>query len=79
MNVDTTVQDKSVEFLTDRKMLFRVLIALVRQIKLFGKVLRQSYVRVAKKALRMSAVYANQTNSSSQRNKNAKFGVMLVE
>lgn len=60
VNVDTTVQDKNVEFPTDRKTLFRVLIELVRQSKSFEIVLRQSYVRVAKKALRISAVYASQ-------------------
>jgi IS5 family transposase len=59
VNVDTTVQEKNIEFPTDRKTLFRVLIELVRKSKSLGVVLRQSYVRVAKKALRMSAVYAS--------------------
>jgi transposase, IS5 family len=59
VNVDTTVQEKNIEFPTDRKTLFRVLIQLVRQSKSCGIGLRQSYVLVAKKALRMSAVYAS--------------------
>lgn len=72
VNVDTTVQEKNVEFPTDRKTLFRVLIELVRQSKLLGIVLRQSYVRVAKKALRMSAVYASQRKLKQSRRQERK-------
>ena len=59
VNVDTTVQEKNIEFPTDRKSLFRVLIRLVRLAKEQGVSLRQSYVRVAKSALRKSATYAS--------------------
>lgn len=59
VNVDTTVQEKHIEFPTDRKSLFRLLIRCVRLAKEHGISLRQSYVRVAKSALRKSAVYAS--------------------
>jgi IS5 family transposase len=59
VNVDTTVQEKHVEFPTDRKSLFRLLIKLARLAKEHGISLRQTYVRVAKRDLRKSAVYAS--------------------
>lgn len=67
VNVDTTVQEKNIEFPTDRRSLFRVLIQLVRKAKAEKIVLRQSYVKVGKTALRKSAVY-----SSRKRHKLAK-------
>jgi len=55
--VDTTVQPKAVTYPTDTKLRFRALIALVRLARKQGLPLRQSYVRVAKRALVMSGRY----------------------
>lgn len=55
--VDTTVQPKAVTFPTDVKLRYRALIALVQLSRAQGVPLRQSYVRVAKKALMMSGRY----------------------
>lgn len=55
--VDTTVQPKAVTFPTDAKLRFRALIALVRLARQHGVPLRQSYVRVAKRALVVSGRY----------------------
>jgi IS5 family transposase len=55
--VDTTVQPKAVTYPTDAKLRFRALIGLVRLARKHGVPLRQSYVRVAKRALVMSGRY----------------------
>jgi transposase, IS5 family len=55
--VDTTVQPKAITFPTDAKLRFRALIALVRLARKHQVILRQSYVRVAKRALVMSGRY----------------------
>ena len=55
--VDTTVQPKAVSFPTDVKLRYRALLALVKLAKQHDLPLRQSYVRVAKKALMMSGRY----------------------
>lgn len=55
--VDTTVQPKAVSFPTDVKLRYRALLALVKLSKEHHLPLRQTYVRVAKKALMMSGRY----------------------
>ena len=55
--VDTTVQPKAVTFPTDVKLRYRALLALVKLAKQHDVPLRQTYVRVAKKALMMSGRY----------------------
>lgn len=55
--VDTTVQPKAVTYPTEAKLRFRALIALVRLARKHQVTLRQSYVRVAKRALVMSGRY----------------------
>jgi len=55
--VDTTVQPKAVTFPLDVKLRYRALIALVQLAKQHHLSLRQSYVRVAKRALMMSGRY----------------------
>ncbi len=55
--VDTTVQPKAVSFPTDVKLRYRALLALVKLAKQHHLPLRQTYVRVAKKALMMSGRY----------------------
>lgn len=55
--VDTTVQSKAVTFPMDVKLRYRALLALVQLSKAHNLPLRQTYVRVAKKALMMSGRY----------------------
>ncbi len=57
--VDTTVQEKNVAFPTDAKLINRAREKLVRQAKAAGLKLRQSYVRVGKKALIAYQRYAH--------------------
>lgn len=58
VNVDTTVQEKNIIYPTDSRSMRRVLIKLVKECKLSGLELRQSYVRVSKIALIKACRYA---------------------
>lgn len=55
--VDTTVQPKAITFPTDAKLRYKAIIALGELAKKEGVILRQSYRRVAKKALIASSRY----------------------
>lgn len=57
--VDTTVAEKNVAFPTDAKLIHRARERLVKQAKAAGIKLRQSYVRVGKKALIQHQRYAH--------------------
>ena len=59
VTVDTTVQPKNVAFPTDAKLLETAIQQLAKQAKSEGVPLRQSYVRVAKKAAIMAGRYAH--------------------
>ena len=59
INVDTTVQEKNVTYPTDSKLLYKALVKLVAAAKSRGIWLRQSYVRVGKKAAVMAGRYAH--------------------
>ncbi len=59
VSVDTTVQPKDVAFPTDVRLMHTALVKLVRQAKAEGVVLRQSYLRVAKRAAVMAGRYAH--------------------
>ncbi len=59
VNVDTTVQEKNIAHPTDAKLLCKGIELLVRHCKRNGIELRQTYARVAPKALRESARYAH--------------------
>jgi len=59
VNVDTTVQEKNVTFPTDSKLLHKAVTRLVDAAKNRGIRLRQSYVRVAKKAAIKASRYAH--------------------
>ena len=59
VNVDTTVQEKNITYPTDAKLLCKGIELLVRHCKRSGIELRQTYARVAPKALRESARYAH--------------------
>lgn len=59
VNVDTTVQEKSITFPTDTKLCHRMRIKLVLAAKHRGINLRQTYVRIGKRACIMQARYAH--------------------
>ncbi len=59
VNVDTTVQEKNVTYPTDPKLLHKTIVKLVAAAKARGIRLRQSYVRVGKKASFMAGRYAH--------------------
>lgn len=59
VNVDTTVQEKAVAFPTDARLYDKARCTLVREAKKRGLKLRQSYVRVGKRALRRQGRYAH--------------------
>jgi len=59
VNVDTTVQEKAITFPTDTKLCYRMRIKLVHAAKKRGLKLRQTYVRVGKRACIMQARYAH--------------------
>jgi IS5 family transposase len=59
VNVDTTVQEKNITFPTDSKLLCKAIERLAAAAKVRGICLRQSYVRVGKKAAVMAGRYAH--------------------
>ncbi|NOG52870.1 MAG: IS5 family transposase [Planctomycetes bacterium] len=59
VNVDTTVQEKNITHPTDSKLLYRSIVKLVRAAKGRDIVLRQSYVRVGKRAAVKAGRYAH--------------------
>ena len=58
VNVDTTVQEKNIRFPTDARLYDRLRERLVKEAKRSGIDLRQSYERVAKKALHKQSSHA---------------------
>src|SRR6202007_463556 len=59
VTVDTTVQPKNITFPTDAKLLHAAIKGLTRLARKRGVRLRQSYVRIAKRAALMAARYAH--------------------
>jgi transposase, IS5 family len=59
VTVDTTVQPKNISFPTDAKLLHAAIRGLNRRVTKHGVKLRQSYLRVAKRAAMMAARYAH--------------------
>src|ERR1700740_325174 len=59
VTVDTTVQPKDITFPTDAKLLHAAIKGLTRLARKRGVRLRQSYVRIAKRAAMMAARYAH--------------------
>jgi IS5 family transposase len=57
--VDTTVQPKNVAFPTDARLMHKAIVMLGRLARAHGVPLRQSYVRVAKRAALMAGRYAH--------------------
>lgn len=59
VSVDTTVQEKNITHPTDSKLLYKAIVALGKAAKRRGIRLRQSYVRVAKRAAVKAGRYAH--------------------
>ena len=59
VNIDTTVQEKNITHPTDSKLFYRAIVKLGQAAKKRGVRLRQTYVRVAKKASIMAGRYAH--------------------
>ena len=59
VNVDTTVQEKAIAFPTDARLYHKARVLLVKAAKDRGIPLRQSYLRLGKRALLMSGRYAH--------------------
>ena len=59
VNVDTTVQEKAIAFPTDARLYHKMRERLVKEAKVRGIVLRQSYVRLGKQALVKQSRYAH--------------------
>ncbi len=59
LSVDTTVQPKAITFPTDAKLLHGAVVKLGRLARKHGVALRQSYVRLAKRAALMAGRYAH--------------------
>lgn len=59
VNVDTTVQEKAIAFPTDARLYHKARRALVRAAKRLGLKLRQSYVRLSKRALAKQSRYVH--------------------
>lgn len=59
VNVDTTVQEKAITYPTDAKLYHKARVLLVKAAKDRGLRLRQSYLRLGKRALIMSGRYAH--------------------
>ncbi len=70
--VDTTVQPKNVAFPTDVKLTHKAIVMLGRLAKTHGVPLRQSYVRVAKRAAIMAGRYAH-AKQFKRHNRKLKF------
>jgi len=72
VSIDTTVQPKNVTFPTDAKLLETAIRQLGKLAKAHGVALRQSYVRVAKRAAMMAGRYAH-AKQFKRMNKQIKF------
>jgi len=59
VNVDTTVQEKNITHPTDSKLLYKAIVKLGRAARAQGIALRQSYVRVARRASVRAGRYAH--------------------
>lgn len=59
VTVDTTVQEKNITYPTDSKLLYTAIRKLGRAAQAYGITLRQSYLRVGKRAVTMAGRYAH--------------------
>ena len=77
VTVDTTVQEKAVAFPTDVRLYHKARVTLVRMARKLGIVLRQSYLRVGKRALFMHQRYQAARQSRRGRRELKKVKVYL--
>lgn len=77
VNVDTTVQEKAVAFPTDARLYQKMRVRLVKLAQRHGIVLRQSYVRVGKKALVQVGRYAHAKQMKRKRKAQRKLKTYL--
>jgi IS5 family transposase len=77
VTVDTTVQEKAIAFPTDARLYHKARRALVRVAKQVGLRLRQSYLRLGKKALWKQSRYANAKQMQRARKESRKLRTYL--
>jgi IS5 family transposase len=77
VNVDTTVQEKAIAFPTDARLYFKMRVSLVRAAQTRGVHLRQSYKRVAKKALAKQGRYSHARQMKRSKKMTKKLKTML--
>jgi len=77
INVDTTVQEKAITYPTDAKLYYRMLLKLVKMAKERNLELRQSYVRLARKALIKQGHYAHAKQMRRSRREIKKLKIYL--
>jgi len=77
VNIDTTVQEKAIAFPTDARLYYKMRESLVRASKSRGIELRQSYKRVAKKALAKQGRYSHAYQMKRSRKMTKKLKTML--
>ena len=77
VNVDTTVQEKNIRFPTDARLYARLRERLVKEAKRSGIELRQSYERVAKKALHKQSSHARANQFKKARKQTKKLKICL--
>ncbi len=77
VNVDTTVQEKAIAFPTDARLYHKARCVLVREAKRAGIELRQSYVRVGKRASQKQGRYASAQQLKRARKETKKLRTYL--
>jgi IS5 family transposase len=77
LNVDTTVQEKAIAFPTDARLYQKMRVRLVNLAQRHGVVLRQSYVRVGKRALVQVGRYAHAKQMKRKRKAQRKLKTYL--
>jgi len=77
ITADTTVQEKAIAYPTDARLYFKMLRRLVKLAKVRNLVLRQSYVRVSKRALTRQGRYAHARQFKRAQRQTRKLKVYL--
>lgn len=77
VNIDTTVQEKAIEFPTDARLYHKMRRKLVKAAKSRGIDLRQSYERVGQKAFVMQGRYARASQAKRARRETRKLRIYL--
>jgi IS5 family transposase len=77
VNVDTTVAEKAIAFPTDARLYYKMIRRLAGEAKKLGVKLRQSYLRVSKRALRKQSQYAQAKQMKRARRETNRLRTML--